>query len=63
MFCLQRTIVFVHHQCFDIVHQLLVTLYFGVTAKGLVEDEVIVTFQRMSIYTGVFVTMPGDELL
>ena len=63
VFGLQRAVVFVYHQVFDVFHQVGVALDFAVGGEALVEDEVIVPFQGMSVDAGVVVAVAGNELL
>ena len=63
VFCLQRAVVFVRNQCLDIIHQVFVAFHFGFAAKRLIEDEVVVPLQRMSVYTSILVAVTGYELL
>ena len=63
VFCFQRAVVFVRNQCLDIIHQVFVAFHFGFAAKRLIEDEVVVPLQRMSVYTGILVAVTGYELL
>ena len=55
VFRFERTVVFVHHQRDDIVHQIFVALNFLLGVKGLVDNEVEISFQRMSVNTGIVV--------
>ena len=63
MFCLQRTIVLVDYQSLHIFHQVFVTFYFGIGTERLIDDEMVIAFQRMAIDTSIIVTVTGNELL
>ena len=49
----------------DIIHieDFRLAFHFGFAAKRLIEDEVVVPLQRMSVYTGILVAVTGYELL
>ena len=60
---LQRAVVFVHHQGLHVVHQALVAAHLGVGVERLVDDEVVVALQRVSVDAGVVVAVARYQLL
>ena len=62
MFCLERTIVLIHHQSLYLEHQVAVLLHLLLCVKGLCDDEVIVALKRMPIDAGVVIAMLEKHL-
>ena len=63
MLCLQRTIVFLNHQSGHVAHHLCIAVHLTLALEALVEYEVVVALEGMTIDTSVAVTVIGDKLL
>ena len=61
--CLQRTIVFLDHEFGHIAHHLCIAVHLTLALEALVEYEVVVALEGMTIDTSVAVTVIGDKLL
>ena len=63
MLSLQRTVVFSHDELHHILHHVAVAFYLLLCGKTLIEDEVVITLESMTINAGILVAMACDELL
>ena len=63
MLRLQRAVVFLYHEARHVSHHLFVAFHFAFALETLVEDEVIVAFEGVSVDAGVVVSMVGNEFL
>ena len=63
MFCLQRAIIFLNDEFGHLVHHLCISLHLLLLIEALVEDEVIISFESMSIDTAIAITEVCDNLL
>ena len=59
----QGTVIFIYYQGLDVIHQVFVAFHFRLGTEGLVDDEVIVSFESMAVDAGVVIAMTGYELL
>ena len=63
MFCLQRAIIFLNDEFGHLVHHLCISLHLLLLIEALVEDEVIISFEGMSIDTTIAISEVSDNLL
>ena len=63
MLSLQGAVILLNHQTGHIAHHLLIAFHLTLALEALVEDEVVVTFKRMTVDAGIGVAMVGNELL
>ena len=59
----QRTIVFIYHKSNHVVHQTFVTLNFLFGIKRLVDYKMEISFQRMSVNTGIVIAVFFHQIL
>lgn len=59
----ERAIVVVDNEASNIVHKSLVTIDFGLRVKALVDDEMVVAFEGVTIDDGIVVVVTLEELL
>ena len=63
MLGLERAIVVVDNEASNIVHKSLVASYFGLRVKALVDDEMVVAFEGVTIDDGIVVVVMLEKLL
>ena len=63
MFRLERPVVLFDHQSGYITHHLGIAVHLALAAEALVEDEVVVALEGMTIDAGIVVAMIGNEAL
>ena len=63
VFGFQGTVIFVHHQGLDVVHQVFVAFHFRLGTERLVDDEMVVPLEGVSVDAGVVISVAGYELL
>ena len=63
MLSLQRAVVLLDHQTCHVAHHLLVALHLALALETLVENEVVVALESMTIDAGITVAVVGDKLL
>ena len=63
MLSLQGAVILLNHQTGHITHHLLIALHLTLALEALVEDEMVVTFKRMTVDTGIGIAMVGNEFL
>ena len=59
----ERAIVVVDHHSGYVVHKSLVAIDFGLRVKALVDDEMVVAFEGMTIDDGIVVVVMLEKLL
>ena len=59
----ERAIVVVDNEASNIVHKSLVAIDFGLRVKALVDDEMVVAFEGVTIDDGIVVVVTLEELL
>ena len=63
VFGLQRTVVALHHELRHVAHHIGIALHLVLVLETLVQDEVVVAFEGVTVDAGVVVAVVGDELL
>ena len=63
MFGFERAIVVVDNEASNIVHKSLVAIDFGLGVEALVDDEMVVAFEGVTIDDGIVVVVMFKELL
>ena len=63
MLGLERAIVVTDYHIGNIFHESLIAIDFGFGVEALVDDEVVVAFEGMTIYYGIIIVVMFKELL
>ena len=63
MLGLERAIVLFNHKPCHIAHHFLILLNIGFALEALVQDEMIVPFECMSVNAGIIIAMIGNKFL
>ena len=63
MFSLQRTVILLYHQLCHIAHHLRITCHLMLIGKTLVQDEMVIALEGMTIDAGIRIAMIGNEPL
>ena len=63
MLCLQRSVVFLDNEFGHVAHHLCIAVYFSLLGETLIQDEVVVSFEGMTVDTGIVITVISNEFL
>ena len=63
MLCLQRAVVVLDHEFCYVAHHVGIAFHLAVALEALVQDEVIVALESMTVDAGIGIAVVGNELL